>query len=273
MPVPSGGSWRRRDLPYHHNFLISPSKPSHIPPLLIILATMTRAALIIEDDPALAELVKLHLRDVDCAADIADDGVTGFEMFKNGSYELVVLDIMLPRKDGLSVCRDIRRLPGYVPILMLTAKSTEVDRVRGLETGADDYLTKPFSVRELVARIKALLRRVDALSPEAPGASEDAIIERGDMRISMLKRQVVVLGEEIVLTAKEFDLLAHFARNPGQVFNRVQLLDQVWGYNHEGYEHTVNSHINRLRAKIESDPAKPTYILTVWGVGYKFAEL
>ena len=233
---------------------------------------MTRAALIIEDDPTLAELVRLHLRDVDCEADIADDGVTGFDMFKRGDYELVVLDIMVPRKDGLSVCRDIRRLPGYVPILMLTAKSTEVDRVRGLETGADDYLTKPFSVRELVARVRALLRRVDALSPESNDDRENEVIERGSMRISVPKRQVSIDGRNISLTAKEFDLLAHFARNPGQVFNRVQLLDQVWGYHHEGYEHTVNSHINRLRAKIESDPAKPEYILTVWGVGYKFAE-
>ena len=234
---------------------------------------MTRAALIIEDDPTLAELVQLHLRDVDCVADVADDGVRGLEMFKEGDYELVVLDIMLPRKDGLSVCRDIRRLPGYVPILMLTAKSTELDRVRGLETGADDYLTKPFSVRELVARVKALLRRVDALTPEPADGSESEIIERGEMRIDIGKRQVSVKDEDVVLTAKEFELLAHFARKPGQVFNRVQLLDQVWGYNHEGYEHTVNSHINRLRAKIESDPAKPRYILTVWGVGYKFAEL
>jgi DNA-binding response OmpR family regulator len=233
---------------------------------------MTRAALIIEDDPTLAELVQLHLRDVDCDADIADDGVKGLEKFKEGSYELVVLDIMLPRKDGLSVCRDIRRLPGYVPILMLTAKSTELDRVRGLETGADDYLTKPFSVRELVARVKALLRRVDALSPEPSAKAENETIERGGMRIDIGKRLVSIDGTDISLTAKEFELLAHFARNPGQVFNRVQLLDQVWGYNHEGYEHTVNSHINRLRAKIESDPAKPDYILTVWGVGYKFAE-
>jgi len=209
---------------------------------------------------------------VACEADIADDGVTGLEKFKEGSYELVVLDIMLPRKDGLSVCRDIRRLPGYVPILMLTAKSTELDRVRGLETGADDYLTKPFSVRELVARVKALLRRVDALSPEPAGTAENEIIEHGSMRIDVGKRLVSIEGTDVTLTAKEFELLAHFARNPGQVFNRVQLLDQVWGYNHEGYEHTVNSHINRLRAKIESDPAKPDYILTVWGVGYKFAE-
>jgi DNA-binding response OmpR family regulator len=245
---------------------------SHIATRLIILHAMTRAALIIEDDPTLAELVRLHLRDVDCDADIADDGVTALEMFKEGNYELVVLDIMLPRKDGLSVCRDIRRLPGYVPILMLTAKSTELDRVRGLETGADDYLTKPFSVRELVARVKALLRRVDALSPDSASGVENEIIERGNMHIAVGKRQVTVGDENVTLTAKEFDLLAHFARNPGQVFNRVQLLDQVWGYNHEGYEHTVNSHINRLRAKIESDPAKPEYILTVWGVGYKFAD-
>ncbi len=233
---------------------------------------MTRAALIIEDDPTLAELVRLHLRDADCVADIADDGVTGLEMFKEGDYALVVLDIMLPRKDGLSVCRDIRRLPGYVPILMLTAKSTELDRIRGLEIGADDYMTKPFSVRELVARVKALLRRVDALSPETASDAENEVIDRGNMRIAIGKRRVTVDDEDITLTAKEFDLLAHFARNPGQVFNRVQLLDQVWGYNHEGYEHTVNSHINRLRAKIESDPAKPKYILTVWGVGYKFAD-
>jgi DNA-binding response OmpR family regulator len=255
-----------------HNSVNLFFQASQIASRLIILCTMTRAALIIEDDPTLAELVQLHLRDANCAADIADDGVTGLEMFKEGNYELVVLDIMLPRKDGLSVCRDIRRLPGYVPILMLTAKSTELDRVRGLETGADDYLTKPFSVRELVARAKALLRRVDALSPETTSAAENEVIDRGNMRIVMGKRQVTVDGEDITLTAKEFDLLAHFARNPGQVFNRVQLLDQVWGYNHEGYEHTVNSHINRLRAKIESDPAKPKYILTVWGVGYKFAE-
>jgi len=234
---------------------------------------MTRAALIIEDDPTLAELVQLHLRDVDCAADIADDGVKGLEKFKEGDYELVVLDIMLPRKDGLSVCRDIRRLPGYVPILMLTAKSTELDRVRGLETGADDYLTKPFSVRELVARVKALLRRVDALTPESEAGADNEIIAHGNMRIDVGKRRITVGDAEVSLTAKEFDLLVHFARSPGQVFNRVQLLDQVWGYNHEGYEHTVNSHINRLRSKIESDPAKPEYILTVWGVGYKFAEL
>ena len=214
----------------------------------------------------------MHLGDIGCDADVVSDGAAALERFKHGGYELVVLDIMLPGRSGLAICADIRRLPGYVPILMLTAKSTELDRIRGLETGADDYLTKPFSVRELAARVKALFRRVDAMSSVAGEANGEEIIERGEMRIDVGKRRVTVADKQITLTAKEFDLLAHFARKPGQVFNRVQLLDQVWGYNHEGYEHTVNSHINRLRAKIEANPAKPRYILTVWGVGYKFAD-
>lgn len=233
---------------------------------------MGRRALIVEDDPALAALVKLHLRDIDCDADVVGDGAAAIDRFKRGSYDLVVLDIMLPGKDGLEVCRDLRRMRGYVPVLMLTAKSTELDRVRGLETGADDYLTKPFSVRELLARVKALFRRVDALSAETSPASENELIELGDLRIETDKRRVLVAGSEVTLTAKEFELLVHFARHPGRVFTRVQLLDQVWGYNHEGYEHTVNSHINRLRSKIERNPAKPDYILTVWGVGYKFRD-
>ena len=167
---------------------------------------------------------------------------------------------------------EIRALPGYVPILMLTAKSTELDRVLGLEMGADDYLVKPFSVRELQARVRALFRRVEALSASAGGAEADETIERGALRIETGKRRVSIDGAEVALTAREFDLLLHFARHPGQVFNRARLLDQVWGYNHEGYEHTVNSHINRLRAKIERDPSTPRYILTVWGVGYKFSD-
>ncbi len=233
---------------------------------------MPHTALIIEDDPALARLVKLHLADVQCEAEVVTSGTEGLARYRAKPFDLVVLDLMLPGLDGLSVCREIRRLPGYVPILMLTAKSTELDRVLGLEMGADDYLTKPFSVRELMARVKALFRRVDALAAAAHTPPENEVIERGALRIETGKRRVFVAGEEIALTAKEFDLLAHFARHPGQVFNRVQLLDRVWGYNHEGYEHTVNSHINRLRAKIESNPAKPQYVLTVWGVGYKFRD-
>ena len=231
-----------------------------------------RRALIVEDNREIAALVKLHLRDVQCEADIATDGKRGVELASGRRYDLVVLDLMLPEMDGLAVCREIRALPGYVPILMLTAKSTELDRVLGLEMGADDYLVKPFSVRELQARVKALFRRVEAMSVPADSSDIDEIIERGALAIDIGKRRVSIGGSEIVLTAREFDLLVHFARHPGRVFNRARLLDQVWGYNHEGYEHTVNSHINRLRAKIERDPAKPQYILTVWGVGYKFSD-
>ncbi len=232
----------------------------------------SRRALIIEDSREIAALVRLHLRDVQCEADIAADGKRGLELAAGGRYDLVVLDLMLPEMDGLAVCRQIRTLPGYVPILMLTAKSTELDRVLGLEMGADDYLVKPFSVRELQARVKALFRRVEALSSPAAASGEDETIECGALRIETGKRRVSIDGREVVLTAREFDLLAHFARHPGQVFNRARLLDQVWGYNHEGYEHTVNSHINRLRAKIERDPSNPEYILTVWGVGYKLSD-
>jgi DNA-binding response OmpR family regulator len=232
---------------------------------------MNRKALVIEDDPEIGKLVKLHLADIQCDADLETDGTKGIERFKGGQYDLVVLDLMLPGLDGLSVCRQIRALPGYVPILMLTAKSTELDRVLGLEMGADDYLTKPFSVRELVARIKALFRRVEALASTAPSGDDD-VVRRGNLSIESDKRRVDIDGREISLTAKEFDLLLHFAKSPGKVYNRVQLLDQVWGYNHEGYEHTVNSHINRLRAKVETDPSRPKFILTVWGVGYKFND-
>ena len=232
----------------------------------------TRRALIVEDNREIAALVRLHLRDVQCEADIASDGRRGLAFASSRRYDLVVLDLMLPEMDGLALCREIRALPGYVPILMLTAKSTELDRVLGLEMGADDYLVKPFSVRELQARVRALFRRVEALSAPADGTDADETIERGTLRIETGKRRVSIDGAEVALTAREFDLLLHFARHPGQVFNRARLLDRVWGYNHEGYEHTVNSHINRLRAKIERDPSTPRYILTVWGVGYKFSD-
>jgi two-component system OmpR family response regulator len=159
-----------------------------------------------------------------------------------------------------------------VPVLMLTAKSTELDRVLGLEMGADDYLTKPFSVAELGARIKALFRRVDALSARATAASENREIAVDGLRIDPLRRRVFVNNKEVELTAREFDLLWHFASHRGRVFSRAQLLDAVWGYNHQGYEHTVNTHINRLRNKIETDPAEPRYVQTVWGVGYRFQD-
>jgi len=245
---------------------------SKLNPFPLADGDMMHKALIIEDDPDIARLVQLHLKDIQCEADIAADGLEGVKCFNEGSYDLVVLDLMLPGIDGLAVCQQLRAGAQYVPILMLTAKASELDRVLGLEIGADDYLTKPFSIPELQARIKALFRRSEAMGqkPEAQTAGQPLVW--GELHIDPDKRQVRLAGKEVNLTAKEFDLLLHFASHPGRVYSRLQLLDQVWGYNHEGYEHTVNSHINRLRAKIEQDPAKPKYILTVWGVGYKFAE-
>lgn len=232
---------------------------------------MTKRVLIVEDDQDIAHLVDLHLRDIDCEAEIVTDGKTGLERARSGDHDLIILDLMLPGVDGLEICRQVRSLSDYTPILMLTARTSEFDRVLGLELGADDYLTKPFSVLELVARVKALLRRMQALGSQA-ALAESAAIRLTELSIEPDKRTVEVRGEAIQLTAKEFDLLLHFARYPGRVFTRAQLLDQVWGYGHEGYEHTVNSHINRLRSKIEQDPARPRYILTVWGIGYRFAE-
>ncbi len=231
---------------------------------------MTRRILIIEDNADIARLVQLHLRDIHCEAEIASDGRVGLEQFKQHPYDLVILDLMLPGLYGLEVCKALRAEPGYVPILMLTAKTTELDRVLGLEVGADDYLTKPFSIPELMARIKALLRRVDALRTTT--INTDETLKFKGLTIDNGKRQVFVGPREVSLTAKEFELLLHFASHPGRVYTRTQLLDQVWGYSHDGYEHTVNSHINRLRAKIEIDPAQPLHILTVWGVGYKFND-
>jgi DNA-binding response OmpR family regulator len=226
----------------------------------------------VEDDADIARLVELHLRDLNCRVDLAGDGEGGLRRVAEDGYDLVILDLMLPGLDGLEVCRRIRAgQERHVPILMLTAKSTELDRVVGLEVGADDYLTKPFSILELVARVKALFRRVEALSAAGSG-QPDSVIRRHGLHIDKEKRRVTLEGREVKLTAKEFDLLVHFAAHPGRVFTRGQLLDRVWGYGHEGYEHTVNSHINRLRAKIEHDPSAPRYIETVWGVGYRFPE-
>lgn len=232
---------------------------------------MKRRILVVEDHRDIAELVALHLRDAGMEVDTASDGGEGLARALGTRYDLVILDLMLPGVSGLDLCRTLRSRDDYTPVLMLTAKSAELDRVVGLETGADDYLTKPFSIRELVARVKALFRRVDALA----GAAADSgapLLETGALRIDHARRSVTLRGLPVELTAREFDLLWYFAQHPGRVFSRSQLLDSVWGYGHDGYEHTVNSHINRLRAKIEDDPAHPRYIITVWGVGYKFAE-
>ena len=229
-----------------------------------------KSILIVEDASDIAALVQTNLDDAGYATQIAPTGREARRYFSSGRFDLVLLDLMLPDADGLELCKEFRLENQHIPILMLTAKSTELDRVLGLEIGADDYLTKPFSVAELMARIKALFRRIEALN-KAPDHEEAPVIV-GEMKIDPYRRRVDIAGMEMELTAKEFDLLEFFARHPGRVFNRLQLLNEVWGYNHDGYEHTVNSHINRLRGKIEKDPAKPDYVLTVWGVGYKFVE-
>jgi DNA-binding response OmpR family regulator len=233
---------------------------------------MAKKILIIEDNRDLAHLLKGHLKDLGFKADVAFDGISGLAKVDSDHYDLIILDLKLPGLDGMEVCRRLRRKPPYIPILMLTAKSAETDRVVGLEIGADDYVTKPFSIRELLARVKAIFRRIEELT-EAQKETMPVVIQAGGLMIDSTKRIAQVEGRSVDLTAKEFDLLLHFARNPGKVYTRSQLLDTVWGYGHDGYEHTVNSHINRLRAKIEKDPAHPEYILTVWGVGYKFVDL
>ncbi len=231
---------------------------------------MPREVLLVEDDADITGLLTLHLRDLGCTVTTVEDGATGLvAALEQGPWSLVVLDLGLPQVDGLEICRRLRAQGAYTPILMLTARAAEEHRVLGLETGADDYLTKPFSVVEFGARVKAILRRAERLSPSAPPNHRSLRI--GELQVDLDQRAVRRGGLPLDLTAKEFDLLAHLIRHPAKAFSRAQLLDQVWGTTHDTFEHTVNSHINRLRAKIERDPAKPRYIVTVWGVGYRFA--
>lgn len=229
----------------------------------------TKKILIVEDDGDIAELLSLHLRDEGYEITHAADGNLGVAHLEKGGWDALILDLMLPGVDGLEICRRARNMTRYTPIIIISARSSEVHRVLGLELGADDYLAKPFSMLELVARVKALLRRVDAM---ARNLKMDAgSLSLDGLSIDPITRDVALDGRRLDLTPREFDLLYFFARQPGKVFSRMDLLNAVWGYSHEGYEHTVNTHINRLRAKIEADPAQPVRILTVWGRGYKFA--
>jgi len=230
---------------------------------------MLDSILIVEDQRDLAELAALHLGEIAREVTVCADGPAALRQVQNRPPDLVVLDLGLPGLDGLEVCRRLRAMPRYIPVLMLTARGSDAERVLGLETGADDYLVKPFNVLELVARAKAIVRRMEGL---ARSAAEREAIRAGELVVDPARRHASVDGRELDLTAKEFDLLLHFVRHPGRVFTREQLLDSVWGGAHAGYAHTVNSHINRLRAKLEADPANPRYLRTVWGVGYKFAE-
>lgn len=223
--------------------------------------------LLIEDDQDIAALIKLHVREMPAQITHVSDGKEGLRLALEGKWDAIILDIGLPMMNGLDICRNLRNQTVHIPILMLSAKVSELDRVLGLELGADDYLTKPFSVIELQARIKALVRRSQMTEPELNTSDQ---LNCAELRLNKSQRKTWLASRELSLTAMEFDLLWFFASNPGRVFNRIELLTKVWGYGHKGYEHTVNSHINRLRSKLEEQPELGRYIHTVWGVGYRF---
>jgi DNA-binding response OmpR family regulator len=226
--------------------------------------------LVVEDEDDIAALVAVHLRDLGLEVRHCGDGVSALTGALREHWDLLVLDLSLPGLDGIEVCREIRARGRYTPILMLTARTAESERALGLETGADDYLTKPFGVREFVARVKAMLRRVDYL--RAQPVPTERILRVADLELDLDERIARRAGCRIDLTVREFELLAYLLRHPGKVFTRAQLLDQVWGLTHDAYEHTVSSHISRLRAKIEPDAASPRYLLTNWGAGYSLAS-
>ena len=235
-------------------------------------STSSRHILVVEDERDIAELIALHLADLPAEITLASDGSRALQLALRQPWDAIVLDIRLPGMNGLDLCRELRAKLSHVPILMLTARSGELDRVLGLELGADDYLTKPFSVLELEARVKALLRRsalTSALAAQA-SAEKPSMIEQGELRVDRLQRRAWLAGTEITLAPREFDLLWHFVQHPGRVYTRTELLAEVWGHGHDGYDHTVNSHINRLRSKLGDERAEAAFIHTVWGVGYRF---
>jgi DNA-binding response OmpR family regulator len=227
--------------------------------------------LIIEDDENISSAIQEYFSRAGYNVNTAPDGVAGIEVAVRDRPDVIVLDLMLPRMDGLAVCKELRHKSPQMPILMLTAKDDVVDKVLGLEMGADDYITKPFSLRELEARIKSVLRRSRAGAATSDGQDEIPIL-RGNLRIDPVRREVTIGDRQVELTPKEFDLLRLFASNPGRVFPRKYLLEKIWDYSYEGYDRTIDSHINRLRAKIEQNPDNPQLVLTVWGIGYKFTD-
>ena len=233
-------------------------------------AAQATSLLIIEDDENISSAIQEYFSRAGYNVTTAPDGLAGIETATTVRPDVVVLDLMLPKMDGLAVCKELRSKSPQMPILMLTAKDDIVDKVLGLEMGADDYITKPFSLRELEARIKSVLRRSRA-GAAGDGQDETPIL-RGNLRIDPVRREVTIGDKHVELTPKEFDLLRLFAANPGRVFPRKYLLEKIWDYSYEGYDRTIDSHINRLRAKIEQNPDNPQLVLTVWGIGYKFAD-
>lgn len=233
---------------------------------------MVDKVLVVEDDLDIADLIRVNLSELGIEITHRADGQQALEQAKNNDFSLLILDVMLPGVSGLDICRQVRELKPQQAIIMLTAKNSETDRVLGLELGADDYMTKPFSVRELQARVRSQLRKVHAIEQVSKDRDNEtsSSLAIGNLNINQKNHLVTLSSKELDLTATEFELLLHLASHPNQVFSRSQLLESVWGYHHSGYEHTVNSHINRLRAKIESDATSPQIVQTVWGVGYKF---
>ena len=234
----------------------------------MVMIEPVKRILLVEDDIHLTEVLRVHLQDDGYALEHAGDGRLALALVERGGWDAIILDLMLPGIDGLEICRRARDVARYTPIIITSARGSEVHRIIGLEMGADDYLAKPFSVLELLARLKALLRRVEAMARSVH--IDSPLIERGDLTLDRLSRQARLRGQLVELTPREFDLLHHFAQHPGRVYSRIELLNKVWGARHDGYEHTVNTHINRLRGKLEDDPRNPTWIVTVWGLGYKF---
>jgi len=232
---------------------------------------MTDKVLIVEDDPDIADLIRVNIQELGIETEHLADGQAALDKALAEDFTLLMLDVMLPNVSGLDICRKVREAKPEQAILMLTAKISETDRVLGLELGADDYMTKPFSVRELQARVRSQLRKAHILQQknQTQQKQEQQILKLGRLTIDQDTHEARLTDNPLDLTATEFDLLYYFARHPNQVFSRSQLLEAVWGYHHSGYEHTVNSHINRLRAKVESDATNPQIVQTVWGVGYK----
>ena len=231
---------------------------------------MNEQLLLVEDDDAIADMVRLHLEQAGYRLHREADGRQAMAAIDRQPWDLVLLDLMLPGADGWDICRHLRAQDGDVPVIMLSARGTEAHRVLGLELGADDYLAKPYSMVELVARVRALLRRAERRHAPATAAAELRFGANGRLRLDTERRALLRDGQPLTLTLREFDLLLFLARHPGQPFSRAELLQRVWGDGFDGYEHTVNSHINRLRGKVERDPRDPQLIETVWGVGYRF---
>lgn len=224
--------------------------------------------LLVEDDPEITRLINLHFNTAQYNLTCCATGKEALKNIETENYNLIILDISLPDSNGMEICKKLRATDANTPVMMLTCHAEESDKVLALELGADDYVTKPFGILELLARVKAIMRR-SKTTPEAVTQKE---ITSSDLIIESEKRKVSLKGGRLDLTVKEFDLLWLLASNPGKTFTRKELLQQVWGFAFAGYEHTVTSHINRLRFKLESDLNHPQYILTAWGSGYRFAE-